>query len=124
MVYFIAAGTPPVAIKIGMAAQTGENTLRDTIKRRLSAIQTSNHEAIMLLGVIYFESGDYPTRDAETRERELHLEFAHLQRFKEGTKGAEWFTATPELLARIQELATRPAELGLPETYSEVADGD
>ena len=104
-----------------MAAQTGQNTLRDTIKRRLSAIQSSNHEPIVLLGVIYFEAGDYPTRDAESRERELHLEFAHLQRFKAGTKGAEWFTAAPELLAKVQELATRPNDLDLPETYSEVS---
>ena len=31
---------------------------------------------------------------------ELHLEFEHLQRFKKHTRGAEWFTASEELLEK------------------------
>lgn len=81
--------------------------------RRLSQIQSSNHEPVQLLGVIHFTEGEHPTRQAEARERELHREFAHLQRFKPYTRGAEWFTPSPELLARIREIATPPEELNL-----------
>src|SRR3990172_190578 len=80
VIYFIAAGEPPVAIKIGMAAITRERSLRDTIVRRLSQIQSSNHELVRLLGVLHYTQGEYPTRDADARERELHNEFKHLCR--------------------------------------------
>ncbi len=123
VVYFIAAGTPPVAIKIGMAAQTAKSDLRSTIVRRLAQIQSSNHELIQLLGVIHFTQGDFPTRDAEARERELHIEFQHLQRFKRYGRGAEWFTSSPALLARIREIATEPEVLGLPRTFSAAENG-
>ena len=119
VVYFVAAGSPPVAIKIGMAAQTGKNTLQSTINRRLSQIQTSNHELIRLLGVVYFSEGEYPTRDSEILERELHIEFEHLQRFKKHSRGAEWFTSSPELLEKISSIATLPDELDLPVIFTE-----
>jgi hypothetical protein len=117
VIYFIAAGDPLVAIKIGMAAMTGSRDLRATIVRRLSQIQSSNHERIRLLGVIQFthdNSREYPTRDAETKERELHKEFEHLCRFSAYTRGAEWFDPSPELLTRIGEIATKPETLRLP----------
>lgn len=114
VVYFLAAGEPPIAIKIGMAAQTGKKDLRSAILRRLSQIQSSNHEPVQLLGVIHFTEGEHPTRQAEARERELHAEFEHLQRFKPYTRGAEWFAPSPELLARIREIATPPEALNLP----------
>jgi hypothetical protein len=118
IIYFVAAGNPPVSIKIGMAAQTGKNSLRAIVVRRLSQIQSSNHELIELLGIIHFTQGDHPTRDADAMERELHLEFKHLQRFKSYMRGSEWFTPSAELLARIEELSVKPETLGLPNTFS------
>lgn len=118
VIYFIAAGDPPVAVKIGMAAITGKRTLRETIVRRLSQIQSSNHELIRLLGVIHFATGEYPTRDAEARERELHNEFEHLCRFKSYMRGAEWFTPSPDLLERIEQIAVKPDALNLPHVFS------
>ena len=120
VVYFVAAGSPPIAIKIGMAAQTGKNTLQSTLTRRLSAIQTSNHEIVKLIGVKYFTEGDFPTRDAEIFERELHIEFESLQRFKKHSRGAEWFNATPELIKRVASISNTPQELGVTELYAEV----
>tara|TARA_R100001143_G_scaffold59843_1_gene58800 strand:+ start:76 stop:507 length:432 start_codon:yes stop_codon:yes gene_type:complete len=119
VVYFITAGSPPLAVKIGMAAQTGKNTLISTLKRRLSAIQSSNHELVRLVGLKYFSEGDYPTRDAEIFERELHLEFHELQRFKPHSRGAEWFDATTELMEKISQISVPPSEFGVPELYGE-----
>jgi len=120
VVYFIAAGEPPIAIKIGMAAQSGKSDLRTTIVRRLAQIQSSNHELIQLIGVIHFTRGEYPTRDAEARERELHIEFQDLQRFKSYRRGAEWFTCSLALLARIREIGDEPEKHGLPRTFTHV----
>lgn len=114
LVYFLGAGDPPKAIKIGMLAQTGSSTLRGSMVRRLTKIQTSNHETVVILGVIPFTEGPYPTRSADARERELHIQFAHLERFKAGTCGAEWFNVAPDLLAFIEHEAKRPESLGLP----------
>ncbi len=123
VIYFIAAGEPPVAIKIGMAAITGDRDLKAAIVRRLSQIQHSNHERICLLGVICFTHeahGLYPTRDADAKERELHNEFEHLCRFAKYTRGAEWFNPAPELLARIEQISTKPEALHLPRCFSSV----
>lgn len=127
VIYFIAAGEPPIAIKIGMAAITEKNNrnLTNTIVRRLSKIQSSNHERIRLLGVIHFTHetyGPYPTREAEAKERELHNEFKSHCRFAAYTCGAEWFNPVPELLARIEEVATKPEALQLPSYFSSVAE--
>src|SRR5258708_6186391 len=84
VIYFIAAGEPPVAIKIGMASVTGNRDLRATITRRLSQIQSSNHERIRLLGVIQFTHdthGPHPSWDADAKERELHIEFDRFRLF-------------------------------------------
>jgi hypothetical protein len=108
-----------------MAAITSKRDLTETIVRRLSQIQSSNHELIRLLGVIHFTHdayGLYPTRDAETKERELHTEFRYLCQFAEYTRGAEWFKAAPELLARIEQIARKPETLHLPIYFSSLAD--
>lgn len=86
------------------------------MSRRLANIQSANHELVQLLGVICFTSGHYPTNDAEDRERELHIEFEYLARFKANTRGAEWFSASPALLNKIQEVSQLPDILGLPRT--------
>jgi hypothetical protein len=125
VIYFIAAGERPEAIKIGIAAITGNRDLRATIVRRLSQIQSSNHERIRLLGVIQFTHdtyGEYPTRCAEAKERELHNEFELLCRFPAYTRGAEWFDPSPELLARIEQIATKPEALHLPISFPSVAE--
>jgi hypothetical protein len=107
VVYFIAAGRPPVAIKIGV-------TQRFKVANRLRAIQGSNHEPIDLLGVICFELGDKPLFEAERREAALHRQFAHLQRFEHGWCGFEWFTSAPELLEFIAANAVPPQTVDLP----------
>lgn len=114
IVYFFAAGNPAQAIKIGVAALTNGGTLKQAVSRRFAQLQTSNHETIELLGVIQFENGKYPTRDAEVLERELHLRFSSSQRFKSNTRGAEWFTPTEELFVYIKENAIPPEFLELP----------
>ena len=69
VVYFVAAGDSPyLAIKIGVAAQTGSRDLRSTVRRRLDQIQSSNHEPIQLLGLKYFEETAecaFPMREAD-----------------------------------------------------------
>ena len=93
-----------MAVKIGMLAVTSRTNLSSAMSRRLANIQSANHELVQLLGVICFTSGHYPTNDAEDRERELHIEFEYLARFKANTRGAEWFSALPALLNKIQEV--------------------
>src|SRR6266404_641279 len=68
LVYFLKAGD---AVKIGVAAQSKGKSLQDAVKRRMTQIQSANHEPIELRGVICFsiEDGDMPTLLAETRER-------------------------------------------------------
>lgn len=107
VIYFLAAGNPAIAIKIGV-------TTRATLLDRMKKAQTHNHEPIELLGVIRFSDGDYPTRDAEDQERILHARFANLCRFKQHTRGAEWFTPSPELLEMITESSIPPETLGFP----------
>ena len=104
VVYFLSVGEPIVAVKIGMFAVTPKTTFQSAMVRRLSNIQSSNHELVEVHRVRVFTEGDYPTKDAEDFERELHNEFSHLARFKPGTRGAEWFDASPDLLSRIQTI--------------------
>lgn len=92
--------------------------------RRLSQIQSSNHERIRLLGVIQFTHdtyGECPTWYADAKERELHNEFGHLCRFAVYTRGAEWFNPSSELLVRIEQIATKPEALHLPIFFPSVA---
>lgn len=116
VVYFIGAGEPLIAIKIGMLAITRAHGLDSAIKRRMRSIQSSNHELIRLLGLIHLVDGDYPSKAAEDMERELHIRFQHLARFKANTRGAEWFTADSELLEEIKRIARSPKEFQISET--------
>lgn len=121
VVYFLGVGDPVAAIKIGMLAITSQFTLESAVRRRLAQIQTSNHEPVQVLGLKPFESGSFPTREAEVLERQLHIEFAHLARFKPGTKGSEWFHSSPQLLQRIAELSIPPEQLNVPRCIAVVA---
>ena len=107
VIYFLAAGSPAAAIKIGV-------TTRATLLDRMKKTQAHNHEPIELLGVIRFSDGEFPTRDAEDHARRLHCQLAHLCRFKPHTRGSDWFTASPELLAMIAESSISPETLGFP----------
>lgn len=121
VVYFLGVGNPVVAIKIGMLAITSKFTLASAVRRRLSQIQTYNHEPVQVLGLKPFESGSFPTREAEILERQLHIEFSHLARFKPGTKGSEWFHCSQQLLQRIAELSVPPEKLCIPRCIAIVA---
>ena len=117
LVYFLSVGNPITAVKIGMLAVTPKTDLRSALVRRLSSIQSSNHELVEVFGLVHLCEGEYPTKAAEDLERELHRDFQDLGRFKVGTRGAEWFNPSPALFARIKELAAKSAEeLGLPRT--------
>lgn len=115
----MAVGDPFVAIKIGIAAQTGTKDLRSIVKRRLDQIQSSNHEPVQLLGVIYFDKSahEHPMWHADALERELHNEYQHLARFARDTRGSEWFSTSEELLDRIKKIAVPPENLGLPRFF-------
>jgi T5orf172 domain len=117
VVYFFKAGA---AIKIGVTAVSAGKTLQQAVKRRMTQLQSANHEPIELLGVVSFSTieRDMPMFLAETLERELHIRFASSQRFKRHTVGAEWFTASTDLLAYIRENAQPPEVLGLPRTIA------
>jgi hypothetical protein len=110
-VYFIGAGHPPIAVKIGV-------TQKAKVKQRLRAIQCDNHEPVELLGVHIFESGDKPLLQAECKEQELHKKFAAYQRIIDGHVGHEWFTAASELLKYIDEHTTSPEQLGYPRSLA------
>jgi len=74
------------------------------------AIQSSNHEQLELIGVLPFRGTPYPMKEAEDRERLLHAQFRELQRFPEGSRGCEWFTAAPEFLMWIEANSKKPEE--------------
>lgn len=103
VVYFIAAGSPPVAIKIGV-------TQRAKLPQRLRQIQSSNHETISLLGTITFDGDEKPLLRAERKERDLHRQFAKYQKIADGKVGHEWFSAGPELLDYIAALSANLSE--------------
>jgi hypothetical protein len=109
VVYFISAGKPAIAVKIGV-------TTWAAVTRRLSALQSANHEPLELLGVIPFRNMAQPMKAAEDRERALHRQFRHLQRTKEGNRGYEWFTAKEELLQFIRLEASHPDQFGFKRT--------
>lgn len=117
IIYFLGAGNPAAAIRIGV-------TTRATLLDRMKKTQAHNHEPIELLGVIRYVDGEFPTRDAEDKARQLHDRFAHLCRFKQHTRGADWFTSSPELLELIAETAHSPETLGFPRFVCALADED
>jgi len=94
-VYFVLAGSECKdckSVKIGV-------TIWDRLLSRLKAIQSANHSKIRLYRVISFAT----MREAEAREQELHKMFQDIQRQSPYTVGAEWFTATRELIALIEK---------------------
>ena len=104
VIYFIAAGDNPIkAVKIGVTART-------TVRKRLTSIQSSNHERVRLLGVIEFVGGDKPGLRAELREAELHKHFKELVRAKPFTVGAEWFDWSPSLESFIRDYTDLPLD--------------
>jgi hypothetical protein len=76
VVYFVAAGNPPEAIKIGRSCD---------VTLRVGSIQTGNHLPVRLLGVV---------PGGLDLERALHRRFAHLQ------LQGEWFRWDDEI-ARV-----------------------
>ena len=105
VIYFIAAGEQPIkAVKIGVTA-------RSTVKKRLTSIQSSNHERVRLLGIIEFIGGDKPGLRAERREAELHKMFKNFARAKPHSVGAEWFDWAPPLENFIAEFSELPLDL-------------
>jgi hypothetical protein len=121
VVYFLGVGRPTSAVKIGMLAVTEKLNIQTAVARRVGQMQTSNHEPIEVLGIMLFAECDFPTRAAETKERELHLKYAHLARFKSGTKGAEWFNCSSALLDEIRVISSPPESLGIPRCYASLA---
>ena len=115
-VYFIAAGDPPEAIKIGISTV-------DDIKRRLSTIQSSNHVPLRIIGLVRFEGVVRPMLAAQQRERELHELFRQAQRMRNGWTGCEWFNPTPELLALISDEAQPPSRFGVEATAAKLGPG-
>ena len=116
-VYFFGAGDPLVAVKIGVTTikkekdKVQEVDWHACIRHRHKQIQSSNHEAIKLLGIIRYSNGEKPARAAELRERALHKQFKNLQLFKPHTMGAEWFKPSTELLAHIERLRQETKQL-------------
>lgn len=111
VVYFIAAGRPFRAVKIGV-------TQKAKVKQRLRAIQCDNHEPVELIGVLLFDDGEKPLREAEKREQELHQEFQDFQLIQDGHVGHEWFRADQALLAYIQTHAVPPEQIRFPRTVA------
>jgi len=126
VVYFFAAGNPPVAIKIGVTTIAKEDELQEDdwracIHQRHKQIQSSNHETIELLGFIRFRDGDLPARRAELHERALHKQFKELQLFKAHTMGAEWFKPGAKLWDYIQNKTSSPYVIETPESLKILA---
>jgi len=115
-IYFIAAGSPPLAVKIGVSTQ------RD-ITRRLSTHQGSNHEPLTILRLIPVEGFERPMVEAERQERELHARFSSLCRFAPGWAGSEWFTATADLLDFVSSQGVDPEDRGVPRTIARPGPG-
>lgn len=115
VVYFFAAGDPVRAIKIGMTTIESKRDLKKSIGFRHRQIQSANPDIIRLLGIIRFDAGEFPARDAYRREQDLHVRFKKLQRFKDNMPGHEWFTPSKELEDYIsQNCGPLPKELGIP----------
>ncbi len=115
VVYFFAAGDPARAIKIGMTTIEPKRDLKKSIGFRHRQIQSANPDIIRLLGIIRFDAGEFPARDAYRREQELHVRFKKQQRFNDNTPGHEWFTPTKELEDYIREnCEPLPEELKIP----------
>jgi len=110
-VYFIGAGNPLVAIKIGVTIATGFTS-------RLRNHQSSNHEPLRVLGVIDFTKPGLNMREADKLEQSLHKRFAVHQRFQAFWVGCEWFNPHEEILAYINEHCVPCSSLSLVESVA------
>jgi hypothetical protein len=114
-VYFIGAGLPPKAVKIGISTMS-------TMRKRLRTLQTSNHEPLYILGLVDFQEGEKPMALANHLELELHEKFSEQRRFKSGP-GNEWFNATDELLQYISDVAGPPDKYDLADCTATTGPG-
>lgn len=108
VLYFVGAGTPLIAVKIGVTAVPVGWTALQAARTRIKKMQGANHERLSLLGMIHIASGDRPMRDTEILERELHMMFAEEQRHTRHYAGAEWFNPSERLVAYIADHAEMP----------------
>lgn len=93
VVYFIAAGDPPKAVKIGHARN---------VRQRLVGIQTGNHERVRLVGTL---------PGGPALERVMHRRFAHLH-----LRG-EWFLWSDEIAAVVAANDVPFSGLGLEDAF-------
>ena len=115
-VYFVGAGEPLKAIKIGVTLATGFTS-------RLRHHQSSNHEPLRVLGVIAFTGPGKSMRAAEELERSLHKQFAAHQRFQASWVGSEWFNPHPEIVAYIAKHTVPCSTLNLVESVAKPGPG-
>jgi len=114
-VYFIAAGKPTEAVKIGISTQS-------TMIKRLRSDQSSNHQPLEILGLVLFEGMEKPMAEANSLEVSLHEKFQSLRRFTSGP-GNEWFTLNRELLDHIKDHTDPPGAHDLVSTVAKVGPG-
>jgi hypothetical protein len=114
-VYFIGAGDPPEAIKIGIA-------IRESMLKRLKALQTSNHQPLHILGLVYFANEERPMASANALEKALHEKYESSRRLVNGP-GNEWFSVSVDLLAEIENVATDPTAYDVPRTIATLGPG-
>jgi hypothetical protein len=110
-IYFLAAGSPPIAIKIGTCKL-------HEVKKRILTIQGMNHEVLEVLGIIPFADGERPRAQADIEEAALHRRFAETSRFNGAGRSSEWFYPSEELLAYITDSTRKPEEFGIPKSVA------
>lgn len=110
VVYFIVAGDPALAVKIGVSTD-------DALDERVRTIQGSNHERIAVRAVIPFTKDDYtlPMLAAEKREQALHQQFRTYCRSKPWHPGHEWFDAAHDLMQFVTDELREGRALSLEE---------
>lgn len=113
LLHFIGAGDPLQAIKIAVTLTAG-------FTRRLRQHQSSNHEALRVLGIIDFGISGRNLRQAEEHERALHTRFTSHQRFQAWQVGYEWFNPHQEILDYIKANCRSCADLGLPDSVAKL----
>lgn len=115
-VYFIGAGEPLKAIKIGVTIATG-------FTNRLRHHQSSNHEPLKVLGIIDFTRPGSGMREAEQLEQKLHKQFSAHQRFQTSWVGSEWFNPHKDILEYIKTNCAPCSSLGLIECVAKHGPG-
>ena len=115
-VYFIGAGDPLKAIKIGVTLATG-------FTNRLRHHQSSNHEPLRVLGVIDFTKPGASMREADKLEQQLHKQFSAHQRFQPFWVGCEWFNPHKDILEYIRKNCVSCSSLRLLECVAKLSVG-